>query len=59
MLIHVYDVDWDILHSAWAPCFQGSVTNPDTQLPYSQIMFYEAETCYYSLFNGNKEIDKK
>ena len=52
-------MDWDILNSTCAPYFQGSITNPNTQLPYSQINFYEAETWYYYWFNMNKEICKK
>ena len=36
-------MDWDILNNIRAPCFQGSIKNPDKQFLHSQIVFYEAE----------------
>ena len=52
-------MDWDSFNYIRAACFQGSIKNPDKQVAFSQIIFYEAETCYYDWFNGNKEVDKK
>ena len=45
--VHIYDMDWDSLNYIRAPCFQGSIKNPDEQAAFSQISFYEAETWYY------------
>ena len=42
-----------------ATYFQGSIKNPDAQLPLSQISFYEAETWHYYRFNIAKEAHKK
>jgi hypothetical protein len=42
-----------------ATYFQGSIKNPDKQLPLSQISFYEAETWHYYRFNVTKEAHKK
>ena len=39
--------------------FQGSIKNPDKQVAFSQISFYEAETWYYDWFNVNKEVTWK
>ena len=40
-------MDWDSLNYIRAAYFQGSVKNPDKQVAFSQISFYEAETWYY------------
>ena len=45
--VHIYDMDWDSLNYIRAPCFQGSIKNPDKQVAFSQNSFYEAETCYH------------
>ena len=52
-------MDWDILNYLRATYFQGSIKNPDKQLPLSQISFYEADTWHYYRFNVSKEANKK
>ena len=52
-------MDWDILNCIRASCFQGSIKNPDKQVAFSQISFYEAESWCYDWFNINKEVTWK